>query len=105
MYSALNTVEHRSGTGYDLYKIGKLVFCLVYYLGGGASPMTFLNIPFKPINAVRTALINNNDDSYAGQCVLSVENGSSIMRLWKSGGGTFPGDIVWTCSFCYITND
>ena len=67
--------------------------------------MTFLNIPFKPINAVRTALINNNDDSYAGQCVLSVENGSSIMRLWKSGGGTFPGDIVWTCSFCYITND
>ena len=99
VYSAFNTVTHHSGTYCDLYKIGKFVFLSLYFQGGGASPITLERVPYKPVTSVRSALINNGNDSHAGQTILDT-NGD--LKIWRAGSGIFESG-TWVCSFFYIT--
>ena len=97
----VSKVETWSNDGIELYKIGKIVYGLFLRQISGSSPFTMSDsVPWKPLAVVRVAFFKNNNDTYAGQFIITT---TGVVQCYLGGGSFLGGD--YCCSFCYMTND
>ena len=88
-----------SAKGLTVEKRGNIVTVLfkLQISGGTVEYNNAIPAKYRPeLAAIRTALIRNDDDTYAGQFIIS-DNGK--IGIWPAGGSTFNGSYVATATY------